>query len=211
MVTMTAPDVTARRLVVCGYAAVASAVIALAVGLTDLLADDSVPKSQWSYPLTPTVLWYVSVALALVHVLQALGFVGIAIAQPYGASRAAHVTTWVAVGGFVLFAVAELLSGAIGGQDNDSGAAGVVGGVFGVATLLTAIGGVVAGIAILRRRQWTGPGAWSVLLTAVAILLLVTPANISGAQVPRTVALLVWSLLFVPLGLAVARSRPADG
>jgi hypothetical protein len=26
--------------------------------------------------------------------------------------------------------------------------------------------------------------------------------------VPRTLALLLWSLLFVPLGLAVARSRP---
>ena len=45
-----------------------------------------------------------------------------------------------------------------------------------------------------------------VLASRVLMIALVSSAIISGDLVLRTVALMPWSLTFVPLGLAVARS-----
>jgi hypothetical protein len=45
-----------------------------------------------------------------------------------------------------------------------------------------------------------------VLASGVVMLVLVTPANINGALVPRTLALILWSLTLVPLGRTIARS-----
>ena len=41
--------------------------------------------------------------------------------------------------------------------------------------------------------------------SGIAMIVVVTPANISGNQTFRMVALMLWSLCFVGLGLAVRR------
>lgn len=102
--------------------------------------------------------------------------------------------------------IAELLSGAIGARDVDSVSATWVGTVFGVASLMTALGGLVAGAVIVRTHRWTGTGAWMVLASGAVMLVLVTPANVTGNLVFRTVALILWSLTFVPLGRTLTRS-----
>jgi hypothetical protein len=183
-----------------GLACIASAVLGLAAGVVTLAYDPAVPSDQWSYPFSTTTQWVVSVVLAITHVLTAFGFTGVLLARPYGASRAAAVTLRIAVAGFWILALAELLSGAIGGEDLDSTAAGWVGAVFGISSLMTALGGLVAGTIIVRAGRWTGPGAWMVLASGVLMLVLVTPANITGDLIFRTVALSVWSLTFLPLG-----------
>ncbi|MET0931496.1 MAG: hypothetical protein ABWX74_18390, partial [Aeromicrobium sp.] len=152
------------------------------------------------------VFWAVSIVLVLTHLLTAVGFLGVLAADPHRGQRAARITLWIAVVGFVLLGVAELLSATIGREDVESSAAGSVGTVFGIASLMTALGGVVAGVVIVRTHAWTGLGAWMVLASGVTMLVLVTPANISGDTVPRTLALVVWSLTFIPLGRTIARS-----
>jgi hypothetical protein len=206
-VTDTIQTSTRSRLQVYGGACVASGLLGVAAGLATLLYDPAVPSEQWSYPFTTSMQWMVSIGLAVAHALTALGFLGILKARPYADSRAATTTLQLAVAGFVLLTLAELLSGAIGGENVDSTAAGWVGTLFGVASLLTAIGGLVAGTVIVRARQWTGLGAWMLLASGVVMVLLVTPANVTGAVTFRTVALVIWSLTFLPLGRAIARSR----
>ena len=71
---------------------------------------------------------------------------------------------------------------------------------------MTALGGLVAGAVIVRTHRWTGAGAWMVLASGAVMLVLVTPANVSGNLVFRTVALILWSLTFVPLGRTLTRS-----
>jgi hypothetical protein len=72
--------------------------------------------------------------------------------------------------------------------------------------VLTAAGSIVAGVVIVRRLGLrTG---WSmVLLSGVLLVVLVTPASISGNLVFEMVALTLWSLTFVPLGQALIRFR----
>jgi hypothetical protein len=191
------------RLSTYGAACIASGVLGVIAGLVTLLYDPVVSTDQWSYPFSTTMQWIVCVGLAVTHALTAWGFVGVILARAYGESRAAAVTLRIAVAGFVVLTIAELLSGAIGGEDLDSTSAGWVGTVFGLGSLMTAIGGLVAGTVIVRTRRWTGVGAWMVLASGAVMVLLVIPAIMSGDVVLRTTALMLWSLTFVPLGRSI--------
>ncbi len=71
---------------------------------------------------------------------------------------------------------------------------------------MTALGAIWAGVVIVREKVWTGLGAWMVLASGAVIILLVTPANISGDLVVRTLALILWSLTFIPLGRTIAKA-----
>jgi hypothetical protein len=200
---------TSERLSAYGAACAASGVLGALVGIVTLVWPHDVPEDRWSYPFPMGVFWVVCLVLVVAHLLSAAGFVGVLAADPHRGQRAAGITLWIAVVGFVLLGVAEFLSGTIGREDIDSSAAGWVGTLFGVSSLMTALGGLVAGVVIIRKRVWTGLGAWMVLASGVTMLVLVTPANISGDTVPRTLALVLWSLTFIPLGRTIARSTSA--
>ena len=113
--------------------------------------------------------WVVSVVLAVTHVLTALGFTGV-LARPPVRREPSRSRDAADRGRRVRgsSALAELLSGAIGGEDLDSTAAGWVGALFGISSLMTALGGLVAGIghrpgaAVDRPRcaGWCSPPAW---------------------------------------------------
>lgn len=167
----------------------------------------AVPSDQWSYPFDVSTQWALGVALAVTHLLTLAGFVGVLAAGPQGRSRAATAGLWAAVVGYAVLAVAEVLSGGIGSVTNDSPSADAVSNVFAVASLLVSVGSIVAGVVIVRRCGWRDVGWSMVLWSGVALVVLVTPANIVGDPVLRMVALMVWSLTFLPLGRALVRAQ----
>lgn len=134
------PPTSDSRLRTYGAACAVSGVLGVIAGLVTLLYAPAVPSNQWSYPFSTTPQWVVSLGLAITHVLSAVGFLGVLRARPYGEHRAAAATLRIAVAGFALLSIAELLSGAIGARDVDSVSATWVGYVFGVASLMTALG-----------------------------------------------------------------------
>ena len=82
---------------------------------------------------------------------------------------------------------------------------------YGVTSLLVAIGSIVAGVVIVRRLGLRSIGWSMVLWSGILILVLVTPASISGNLVAEMVALTLWSLTLVPLGQALIRAQdPAE-
>jgi len=114
----------------------------------------------------------------------------------------------MAIAGFAGLSIAEILSGAIGGSSTSSSNADAVGSVFGMASLLTAIGSIIAGLVIARGVVWRGIGRSMVLASGLIMLVLVTPANISGDLGFRMAALMLWGLTFIPLGRTIAVSAP---
>jgi hypothetical protein len=189
-----------------GLAFVASGLIGVAICIVNLSYPAAVPKDRWSYPFDATAQWAVSSVLSTTHLLAIVGFVGVLIAAPYGRSSAARAGVWAAIFGSAGLVVCELLSGSVGTRNNNSSFANSVSGAFGVASLLTAAGSIVAGAVIVRRLGLHS--AWSTLLwSGVVLVVLVTPASISGNLVFEMVALTLWSLLYVPLGRALIRSR----
>ena len=111
--------------------------------------------------------------------------------------------------GFAVLALCELASGAIGDHTVTSTSAENVSTAFGGASMATALGSVVAGVVIVRAHVWAGLGRWMVLASGTVMIIVVTPALIMGDLWPRTLALMLWSITFVPLGLTISSSEKA--
>lgn len=205
--TTTMPE-TRTRLAILGGATTTSGLLGVVVGVVTLAYPAAVSPDLWSYPFPTGVAWVSSIVLALTHALTAVGFVGVVLASPHRDSRPATIGLWAAIVGFVGLAACELASGAVGGQSATSSTAQNVGTAFGIASLLTALGSVVAGIAIVRAHLWTGLGRWIVLVSGVLMIAVVTPAIIVGDLWPRILALILWSITFVPMGRAISTSEP---
>ncbi len=194
-----------------GLACMASGLLGVAVAVFTLAYPAAVPSTQWSYPFSAGAQWAISVVLAAVHLLTLAGFIGVVNARPYGQSKLASAAVWVAIAGYLGLAIAEILSGAIGDEQTDSSAASTVGAVFGIASILTALGSIVAGAVIVRSATWSGPGRWMVLASGLIMVVLVTPANIANSELLRMIALSVWSLTFIPLGRTLMTEAEAEG
>lgn len=194
-----------------GRMAIASGVIGALVGIVTLAYPAAVSDETWSYPFPFGVAAVVSVVLAVDHALTGAGYQGVRLADAHGGSRAADVAVRVAMVGFALLVVAELASGLIGRRSDESTAAGVVGGLFGLASLLVALGSVVAAVISARSGASEPVARWSLLAAGLILLLVVTPAQIADSFEAATIALTVWSLAFIPLGRAVIRAAELGG
>lgn len=201
--------VTARQTRL-GLACMVSGVLGVVAAVFTLAYPAAVPSTQWSYPFSTNAQWVTSVVLSATHLLTLAGFIGVVNARPYGQSRLASAALWVAISGYLGLAIAEILSGAIGDQQASSSAASTVGTVFGIASLLTALGSIVAGTVIVRFAAWSGLGRWMVLASGAVMVVLVTPANIANSEPLRMIALSVWSLTFIPLGRTLMARAEAE-
>src|SRR5215211_1044608 len=110
-------------------------------------ASTQVSDDMFSYPWTSAELVAVSLAEALAFGLVLVGLAALRASGVAGPTRAARIGLGVALAGSALFVVAELASTAVRDQYWDEAAAGALGGVFGLATLLLAAGLAAAGVA----------------------------------------------------------------
>jgi hypothetical protein len=165
----------------------------------------------WSYPFSFGVGLAVGFVLAAVHLMTLGGYVAV---RWLSRTRAGGAGAYVAMAGCALLAVSETAGGVIGRDQTSSSAADVVSAMFGVASLLVAVGSIVTGAAVVRRQRATATPldegnlagiGWLVLASGVTLLVVVTPANFSGDLVFRMVSLMAWSAIFVGVGGLLVR------
>lgn len=131
-----------------------------------------VSDKLWSYPWSSDAFVPVSIGYAVLHLLVLLGMVALYRATT---TRAGRVGAAIAAGGTLVLLIAELASIPIADQRLDDTGPQVVGASFGLGVALTAIGLLVAGIAVLR--LWTGwqryaalvAGIWSVAMIGLSM------------------------------------------
>jgi hypothetical protein len=132
-------------------------------------------------------------------VLVFVGILGYARSGVAGPGRSARVGTVIALTGTAVLFAAELLSIPIADQRIDDTGAGLVGACFGLGTLLSAVGFIVAGVATLRAARWDGWRRFVPLVTgiwlAVLVFLAATPA--------LTVGVTLYGLFLTALGVAL--------
>lgn len=169
-----------------------------AVQLVVIPATD-VSDDKWSYPWTSGALVVISLLYAVFHLLITIGLVGFGRSGVAGRSRAARVGVTTAVTGTALLLVAELASIPIRDAAMADTAAGLVGALFGLGTLLSAIGLLVAGKATLSASVWDSWRRYTPLgagiVTAVLVVIAFTGALAAG------VALYGLSLLLMAIAL----------
>jgi hypothetical protein len=139
-------------------ALIAGAIIHAISGIVGQIVQSStkVSDDMFSYPWTSAELVAVSLAEALAFGLGLVGLAALRASGVAGPTRAARTGLGVALAGSVLFVVAELASITVRDELGDEGAAGAVGGVFGLATLLLGAGLAAAGVAARRAGLWEG-------------------------------------------------------
>jgi len=183
----------------------AAVLTVLAVVTQAVQASTDVSKDQWRYPWSSGTAITFYLCAAGSELLLAVGVLGLIRGGVAGTTRAARVGLWAALIGTALIVVGHLGSIRVRDELVDDGWPRVVEGVFGLATVLTAIGFLVAGRATIRAGVWRdwrrftplAIGAWSTVLIGLQF----TPA------LPTAVA--VYGLCFLALGIALyARPTP---
>jgi len=140
---------------VCAVGAAATTIGGIAVQAI-VQPGTAVPDDRWSYPWSSSALVPISILWASLHVLVFCGVLGFARSRIAGTSRSARLGAVAALAGTAMLFVGELASIPVRNQlTNDSGAT-IVGALFGIAILLTAVGFLALGIATIRSGNWYG-------------------------------------------------------
>lgn len=126
-------------------------------------ASTSVSPDNWSYPFSARAHVLLSVLWALSHVLVFVGLNGIRRSGLASARRAGVAGVNLALAGTAVLALGEIASMWLANSKEDAGAAIAISSLFGIGTLLTAIGMVMFGIVVIRGQRWAGPGRWTPL------------------------------------------------
>jgi hypothetical protein len=192
-----------------GYALAASGALGVAAGILAMTYPAKVSDDIWSYPFAFHFFVGFSIVLAITHLLTLAGYLGVRRVAGRHGGRPVSLGLGAAIIGFALLAGCEIASASIGDKDIHTSAADTVSSGFGIASLLYAIGTLVAAMMLIRRRLWNPLGAWSLAASALVMIVLVTPANIADNETLREAALTLWSVCFVPAGMTLVRRSAA--
>ena len=142
--------------------AIAGIVGAAATAISGLLVQaviqpaTTVSDKRWSYPWSSSSLVPISILWASLHVLVFFGVLGFARSGLAGESRGARFGLPLALAGTALLFVGELASIAVRDHQVDDTGAELVGAIFAIAIVLSAVGFLSSGVAAIRARLWRG-------------------------------------------------------
>ena len=206
-----------RRAAVVGIVGATATAISGLVIQAVVQPESSVSDELWSYPWSSSALVPFSIFAALLHVLVFIGVLGFACSGLSGRSRAARVGMILALAGTALLFVGELASIPIRAQQVDDTGATIVGAIFGIGILLTALGFLAAGVATLQARLWSdwrrftplAVGLWSAALVGLSFTKAL-PTSVAGyglCMLALTVALYTQP---VPSSATAPQLRPQE-
>jgi len=141
---------------------------------------------------------------AVLHAFVFVGLLGFARTGGAGGGRGGRTGIGVAMVGTALLLAAELASIPVADQRVDDTGAGLVGALFGVGTLLSAVGLLAAGVATAGAARWDGWRRFAPLATGIALMVLLvlvmTPALAAGVA--------LYGIGLTAIGVAVS-TQPA--
>ena len=156
--------------------AAAATVVAGAAMLFGLQPTTELSDEMWRYPWESSGAFVAfSIFSAFLHVLVLLGLRAFGRSGAAGRSRAAGLGVGLAIAGTALLVVGELAS--IPVRDELTDDVGLVGAIFGIASIASTIGFLVAGRATLRSGVWhdwrrftpLAVGVWLVVMTPITL------------------------------------------
>jgi hypothetical protein len=177
-----------------------SVAASVAVGIAT--ASTSVSDDLFRYPWTTGPFVAFCLCAAALHLLILTGVVALVRSGVAGDGRAARVGGPFAIAGMVLLFAGEFASLSVIDRAESSDAAGLVGGLFGLATVVGTIGLLGLGAGTLRAGRWED---WRrvVPLACGICLLLAIPIQFTSFL---WAGLIPYGCAFAALGLALAGS-----
>jgi hypothetical protein len=184
MTTTSSP--VARSTAPAGVAAAVGGFLFVALGLLPGLFPDFAHLDTWM------------LAAALGLVLIVVGVAGLARSGLTGSGWPARIGTGAALLGLAVFALAHALAAVVPGGDDTP--------LFPIGGVLSAVGMVVAGVAVLRAGRWSGAGRLTPLVCGLYPFVVLIPAFalFGEPNFPAIAGLgAVWGLFGIALARAV--------
>ncbi|GAA4556763.1 hypothetical protein [Planotetraspora kaengkrachanensis] len=197
---------------VSGRLCLAGAIVGVLVALVGLFVSPSVGTDRYSYPHTPGA-FAVSESLIIVnHLLLLAGVFGLIRSGAAGGGLG-RAGSWTAMVGLVGLTFCEAGAIVLADSAYPTSQTDALDTGYGITSILIGIGFVLAGIATIKTRQWTGWAAYAPLTCGLAVFLLVLPGVFLFGDDTFTVGrltLMAWMLAFAALGLALGRRAPVE-
>jgi hypothetical protein len=143
----------------------------------------------------PVLAW--SALLVVVHLTRVVGVLGLAWSGRIGPGGPARFGLGTAVVGTAIYVPAEVLYATAPGLRSMLDAV-----AYPLATVLAGLGLLIVGVAVLRGREWTGPGRFTPLLAGAYVFAVLLPLLMAGPTV-GVLAIGGWGACWILLGLAL--------
>jgi hypothetical protein len=199
-----------RALVPFGWLGLVAGLLGLVSAIFLMAVEPSVGRDRFSYPFASGAFAAIQVWFSIQHIGLLAGLYGLWRSGAVGTSRLGQWGALGAIVGMGLLTVTELV--AISGSDSfrPSARTDFIDSLYGIASFL--LGGtlIVAGIAVIRTRQWQGWRRVLPLILGLYVFVPLTPALFATYVLAR-LAIGGWMLGFAFLGwalLTTARETP---
>ena len=128
------------------------------------------PDDRLNFPFSGSLATATSLTWGLAQALFVVTLLAFARSGAVGASRPGRIGAWLALVGGIVFLAAHAVSVTFRDArlDDSAGVAAIT--LFSFATVLTAVGFIVAGVAVARAGRWTAWRRYSVLAVGVWML-----------------------------------------
>lgn len=146
--------------------------------------------------------WAVESAWLVLQVLLLVGVVGLALSGAAGRGRFAMFALGLALLGRTVFVLAEAHCLAIGSDQSP---------LLPLGAIVTAIGTLLAGFAVLLARRWRGWRRYVVLATGVYPFVSMFPFLVANGGEPSIVLIALWGLPWALLGYTLYTAAPSRG
>ncbi len=200
-----------KTLSTCGKVGFITGVLGVLSVVPMLAWQPESPPGVLKYPFTTTGFRAIQSWFFVHHIGLVVALVALALSGAVGAGRIARAGAWLAVAGMVGLTGMELFAIRFSELDVKVANEGVMDAGYGITTTLVGFGMLVAGVAVLRVRRWTGWWRFVPLLLGVTHFVVVTPAVFSNGYVIARLTIASWMALFAALGwgiMAEARAKP---
>lgn len=187
-----------------GWLCLVVSLLGAASGIYLAFIEPMVDQGQWSYPLGATEFSLIQTFFFLQHLGLVVGLLALRWSGAVGSSRWGRYGHYGAVAGMAGLALTELAAITAASDGPDSARVGVLGGMYGVTTILIGVALVLEGLAVIRARVWKGWKRWVPLALGAWVFVPMLPAlalSFAGARF----AIAGWMLLFAALGWALIK------
>jgi hypothetical protein len=132
----------------------------------------TVPDDRLNFPFSGSLATTTSLTWGLTQALFVVTLLAFARSGAVGTSRPGRIGAWLALVGDIVFVAAHAVSLIFrDARVDDPGGVSAIS-MFAIATVLTAVGFIVAGVAVARAGRWTSWRRYTVLVVGIWVLCL---------------------------------------
>ena len=185
-----------------GALCVAAGILGAASGIFLAVYPAQVSEDMFSYPLTASGFTVLQIWFFVQHLGLLAGIAALARAAVMARGRGARWGTGLALSGMALLAVTELIAISARNSTYPGEGTALLDALYGVSSVASGAGLILAGIAVRNGRRWTGWRGLVVLVAGIFVFVPMIPA-LMGPFILARLAITVWMLLFAALGYAL--------